>query len=300
MTPTAKFADILLPVNTAFEREDIFIQWPGGEDFYYGHKVIDSLHESKTDLEIFTELANRLGFGRQFNDKTEVEWLREFVRESEIPDFDAFRREGVHKPPKRDPFVCFRNQIEDPENNPFNTPSGKIEIYSKRLEDMNQPETIPALPKYIEPWEGRKDPLFEKYPLQLITPHPKASAHSVLFTNAWLRDLEPHQAWINAEDGSARGIRSGDKVRVFNDRGTVVITAKLTERIMPGVVSISEGAWYHPDKEGRDWGGCANVLTKDECTLGLYSEFTEGVFVGLPTKGFGFTTNTSLVQIEKL
>lgn len=301
MTPTAKFADILLPVNTGFEREDIFVQWRGGQDCFYAHKVIGSLYESKTDLEIFTELANRLGFGPQFNDKTEEGWLREFVKESKIPDFDKFREEGVYKFPPQEPFISYRKQVEDPENNPFPTPSGKIEIYSKRLEDMNQPDTIPAIPKYIETWESRTDPLIKKYPLQLITPHPKNRAHSSLATNPWLKEVEPHEMWINTSDAMDRGIKSGDEVKVFNDRGTLVIRAKVTERIVPGVVSINEGTWFKPDKEGIDRGGCANVLTKDESTVGIILESAEKSFIGeYPTIGFGHTTNTCLVQVEKL
>ena len=84
-------------------------------------------------------------------------------------------------------------------------------------------------------------------------------------------------------DAESRGIKDGDDIFVFNDRGKVAIKAWITERIMPGVVSIFEGAWYDPDKDGVDRGACANTLTKD-----AYSG------------GGAAVLNTSLVEIEKI
>jgi len=180
-----------------------------------------------------------------------------------------------------EPSVPFKRQIEDPANNPFPTPSGKIEIYSQQLADMNNP-LIPPIPKYIDTWESLNDRLARKYPLQLITTHPKWRAHSQFGNIPWLRELEPQAVAINARDAEARGIKDGDPVRVFNDRGEMSIPAKVTQRIMPGVVDVPEGAWYDPDKRGVDRGGCANVLTRDA-----------------RSPGGAFTTNTCLVQVEK-
>jgi anaerobic dimethyl sulfoxide reductase subunit A len=251
----------------------------------HSNKAIDSLYESKSDFEIAVELAPRLGIPN-YSDKTEDEWLREFVAgakdtATEIPDYDKFKREGIHRVHLPEPIVGFKKQIEDPKNNPFPTPSGKIEIYSQRLADLNNPK-CPPIPRYIETWEGPEDPVAERYPLQLITPHPRRRAHSIFHNVPWLRELEPHAVWINSAEAAARGIRHGDKVRVFNDRGQMIIPAKVTERIMPGVVSITEGAWYDPDEKGIDRGGCPNVLSRDE-----------------HSPGGAFASNTALVQVEK-
>ena len=285
MTPTAKFADILLPAAMNVERNDIIQPWVWGAYFVYTNKVIEPPGECKTDFEICCELAPRLGI-YDYSDKTEDEWLREHVRSceplaKEIPDYDEFKKRGFHKIPLPEPVVAFKTQIEDPKNNPFPTPSGKIEIYSQQLAELNNPK-IPPIPKYIEPWEGPNDPLAAKYPLQLVTTHPKVRIHSTLDNIPWLRELEAQVVWINSRDAQARGITDGDEVRVFNDRGEMIIPSKVTERIMPGVVQVNQGAWYAPDERGIDRRGCANVLTKDEYSPG-------GAHCG----------NTSLVQVER-
>jgi len=285
MTPTARFADILLPVNTHMERNDIYRPGYPAPYYIYGNKAIDPLYEAKSDFDIAVELAPRLGV-KDYSDKTEDEWLRDIVQRyweayQDVPDYDEFKRKGIHKYELKEPLVAFKEQIEDPENNPFPTPSGKIEIYSQRIAVLNNPE-IPPVPKYIETWEGRNDPLAEKYPLQLISNHCRRRANSVFDNIPWLKESDPQAAMMSTTDARARGINNGDQVRVFNGRGEIIIPARVTERIMPGVVNIPQGAWYDPDENGVDRGGCPNVLTKDAMSPG-------GVFC----------TNTALVQIEK-
>jgi anaerobic dimethyl sulfoxide reductase subunit A len=282
MSATARFADILLPVNTFLEREDVAAPWLGAPYYVYVNKAIEPLYESKTDLEICTELASRLGI-EGFNDKTEEEWVRWIVESCpDIPDYEEFKRKGIHRVELPEPFVSFKAQIEDPKNNPFRTPSGKIEIYSQLLADMNDPK-IPPIPKYIEPEEGRNDPLAQKYPLQFISTHFRRRVHSLYEINPWLKPLEPQALWINPVDASPRGIRQGDLVRVFNDRGETIVPALVTERIMPGVVQLPEGGNYTPDENGVDRGGCPNVLTRSD-----------------PSPVGVFAANSCLVQVQKV
>jgi anaerobic dimethyl sulfoxide reductase subunit A len=266
MTPTAKFADILFPVTSAAEKNDLTRPWPSGPYFAHINKAIDPLGECKSDFEIACAMAERLGIS-EFNALSEEQWLRTFVANNpemkeHIKDYDTFKREGIHRVRLDEPIVAFKAQIEDPKNHPFDTPSGKIEIYSQRIADLNNP-LCPPIPKYLGSWEDHFDPLTAKYPLQLLSPHAKNRVHSNLHNIAWLREVEPHRAWINPVDAAPRGIQDGDEIYVFNDRGKLAITAWVTQRIVPGVICIFEGAWYDPDDEGIDRGGCVNTLTND-------------------------------------
>jgi len=284
MTPTARFADILLPATTHLERNGVYIPWSGGPYLFYANKAIEPMFEAKSDFQICAELAPRLGIDN-FSDRTEAEWVQEDLRHAEmagyVPADDAFKRHGVARllPYELGPYPS--QPLAELKNYRFPTPSGKIEIYSQEVADLNNPE-IPPIPMYIETWESRRDPLTEKYPLQLITSHFKLRAHSVFDNVHWLKQLEPQRVWINTADAEARGIRDWDEVRVFNGRGEIIIPAKVTPRIMPGVVNISEGAWYQPDSRGTDRGGCPNVLTKDQ-----------------NSPAGAWCTHTALVQVER-
>ena len=280
MTATAKFADILLPTATFLERNDI--DCGVGAPFYgFVNKAIEPVGECKTHFQIAHDLAEHMGFA-DFGDKTEDELLREMVDGTEISDYEEFKKRGIYHLEFDEPYVAFRKEIEDPVNNPFSTPSGRIEIYSQALADLKDPK-IPPVAKYIETWESRNDPLAKKYPLQLISTHFKRRTHGQFERVPWLRELEPQAMLINRADAEARSIKDGDRVRVFNNRGEIVIVAKVMERIMPGVVDIPQGAWYEPDKRGVDRGGNPNVLTRDEAS-----------------PGGAFPYNTCLVEVEKV
>ena len=285
MTAQARYADLLLPVTSAVERSDLTRPWPSGPYFTFMNRALEPLGECKSDLDIVSELAQRLGI-EGFNPHTEDEWLKMFVDlnpeyQQHIKDYDKFKKDGIHRVELDEPIIAFKEQIDDIENNPFPTPSGKIEIFSQRVADINKPDT-PPIPKYLPTPEDRNDLLIEKFPLQLITPHPKNRVHSELYMVPWLREVEEHRAWVNPVDADPRGIKDGDEILVFNDRGKVAIKAWLTERIIPGVICIFEGAWYNPDKDCVDRGACANTLTKD-----AYSG------------GGAAVLNTSLVEVEK-
>ncbi len=282
MTPTARFADIVLPVNSHLEKPDISSPFLTGPYFIFMNQVVPSQGESKSDWEIACELAPRLGISN-FAGKSEEDWLKYIVENNPVlPPYDSFRQNPVFKMTQSKPCVAFKEQIDDLKNHPFPTPSGKIEIYSQRIADMNNPQ-LPPIPKYIETWESPLDPLARKYPLQLVTTHSKFRANSVFSNVPWVAELETHALWINPRDAVTRGVKNGDTIRVFNDRGDIRAPIRVTERITPGVVQIPAGAWYNPDKNGIDLGGCANVLTRDEMS-----------------PGGAFPDNTCLVQVEKV
>ncbi len=287
MTATAKYADIVLPVNTFFERNDFT---SGGATPWYGmvNKCVEPLYESKSHLEIASGIAKAMGID-DYNDKTEEEWVRDivegygevFAKDKEGSDYETLKQKALYKFPIDKPHIAFKEQIEDLENHPFPTPSRKIEIFSQELADWHNPE-LPPIPKYIEAYESRNDSLAQKYPLQLITIHSRRRAHSQFDNLPWLKELIAQNIQINTNDARVRGISNGDLVRTFNDRGQTVLPAEVTQRIMPGVVQIPQGAWYDPNEKGIDRGGCPNVLTKDA-----------------RSPGGAFCTNTTLVQVEK-
>ncbi|TXT59619.1 MAG: hypothetical protein BAJALOKI2v1_190043 [Promethearchaeota archaeon] len=281
MTPTAKFADIILPVNTFMERNDAAVPWLGAPYYLYLNKAIESLYDSKSDFEICKELSKRLGIELDLFQLTEEQLLRMFISlRPDIKRFRGFKKKGYEKIELDEPFVAFKEQIEDIEKNPFPTLSGKVEIYSEHMDELNH-QNLPPIPKYIPHAESHDSPKTDRYPLQLITPHNKRRTHSTLHDMPWLEEVEPHRVWINPTDAEKRGIKNNDLVDVFNDRGRIRIPANVTERIIPGTICVYQGAWYKPNEEGVDLGGCANVLTND-----TYSP------------GGAFPFNSNLVQAE--
>jgi len=137
---------------------------------------------------------------------------------------------------------------------------------------------IPAIPTWIPQIEPDV-----RYPLKLCTPKSRARTHSIHDNQPKLARLDRDDVWLNPEDARTRGISDGERVRVYNDRGSTVLLARVTVRMARGAVSIKEGAWFTPDAAGTDINGCANVLTADR------------------SAPCGATTyNTNLVEVERL
>jgi anaerobic dimethyl sulfoxide reductase subunit A len=262
ITPTARYADIVLPATTFWERNDVHTPWAGaGHYAIFMGQAIEPVGECRNDLDICTDLARRLGIPG-YNDRTEDEWLRELTREA-IDDFDTFRDRGVARLPAPDDAVAFARQIRDPERHPFTTPSGKIEIYSMSLAANPDPYglgPIPPIPTWIP------EEIDVRHPLRLISPKSRARTHSIHGNQPILSRADRDDVWIHPGDAAARGIVDGQPVRVFNDRGATVLPARVTDRMAPGVVSIKEGAWFTPDADGVDTKGCANVLIADRAS----------------------------------
>jgi anaerobic dimethyl sulfoxide reductase subunit A len=282
LTPTARYADILLPATTFWERNDVHTPWAGaGHYAIFMKQAIRPMYECRNDLDICAELARRLDLPG-YSDKTEEQWLRELTKDT-IDDFDRFREQGLARLPAPDDALAFAREIRDPERHPFTTPSGRIEIYSVALAADPDPYglgPIPPIPTWIpDPEEG-------SHPLRLVTPKSRARTHSIHANQPILARADRDDVWIHPADAAARGIVDGQRVRVFNHRGATVLPARVTDRIAPGCVSIKEGAWFTPDARGEDTRGCANVLTGDRASPAaaatFNSTFVEIVVVGGP------------------
>ncbi|MBW1848526.1 MAG: molybdopterin-dependent oxidoreductase [Deltaproteobacteria bacterium] len=247
MTPTARYADILLPATSFLEFSD-FLPFP----FPYvqlQQKVIEPLYESKSDVDIASELAKRLGFGEYF-DKGEDGFI-DLIIDSKDPSMEGITREKLKEQPMNLNVVPKLDQAFDI---PFSTPSGKIELYCESLRDAGQ-----ALPVYLEPLETPLNPEGKKYPLSYIQGHSRFRTHSMFSNVKSLLEMNPEPiVEINPLDAGKRNISDDDMVTVFNDRGRTTLKARLSEGVRPGVVNISEGWWIEQFKEGS-----VNHLTHD-------------------------------------
>ena len=311
ITPSGLWADVLFPIATHFERHDVALPWYKGHYYIHRPKVIEPLGESKTDFQVFTELAYRLekldpklkGFGKRFNprakrdyfrnnDATDEAYLRAWWNKGVMGHqdvqmgWDEFKKRGVYKFVLKEPHVAFREQIERGE--PFETGSGKIEIFSDylaKITDWTKTQygyPIPPIPKWIEPWESLNSPKTAEFPFHLISPHPRWRTHSIFNNIAWLRETFAQEVTINASDAKRLGIKMGDTVELFNERGRIVLPAYVTERCMPGVLVVYEGAWMDLDDKGVDRAGNPDFLTMDE-----------------PSPAGAFAYNTVLCNIRK-
>jgi anaerobic dimethyl sulfoxide reductase subunit A len=275
LTPTGRFADLLLPACTQFETWGVADGWKYGDEVILMPKIVEPPGEARSDYYICADISRRLGFYDAYTEGRDergwTAWAIEQFRKTrfpKIPALDEFERSniGVYSLPVTEPAVAFADFRRDPAKHPLPTPSGKIEIFSKKLHDLGKSDVIPAVPKYIREWESPFGPEAKKHPLQVVGPHYLATAHSTLDNVPWLREAFPQRVFINPADAESRGIRNGDRVRVFNDRGAVVLPCRLTRRIMPGVIAIPQGAWWTPDASGTDQAGSINALTSERWT----------------------------------
>ena len=186
-----------------------------------------------------------------------------------------FKEQGVYQVPRspgdKYSYIHLKEFRDNPAEHPVNTASGKLEIYCSAIADLVNKcgwTEISPLPQYTRPVEGYEDTFSDwdarkkgEYPLQLYSIHVLARAHSCLDNIDWLREAFPQEVLINPLDAAHRGIGAGDEVLVRSRHGTVRSPARLTERIMPGVVTLGQGAWVKWDyKAGVDRAGSANVL----------------------------------------
>ncbi|MFH1242572.1 MAG: molybdopterin-dependent oxidoreductase [Pseudomonadota bacterium] len=247
MTPTARYADILLPACSYLEFSDLI-------PFPYPYvqlqqKVIEPLYESRSDVDIAAGLARRLGLGEYF-DLGEDGFI-DLILDSGDPSVEGITRKRLKEGPMRLKLIPdLKEEVEIP----FPTPSGKIEFYCEALREAGQ-----ALPVYLEPLEAPIDPKGKKYPLSFVQGHSRFRTHSMFANVPSLLELNPEPVVeINPLDAAERNISDNDLVTVFNDRGKASLRARVTEGVRPRVINITEGWWIEQFREGS-----VNHLTHD-------------------------------------
>ncbi len=332
------FCDVILPACTVFEKWDIGEHYncgPGYVHHFYTmnnhrvvtlqHKCIEPLGESKSDYEIFSMIAEKLGLGAVYTEggTSELTWVKRVFDSSDLPkhiSWKEFFKKGyfvipAEKEASRAPlannwfYEGRKKDTPDPYPLPSDyvgnfleglpTPSGKFEFIATSLKMIDDPDRPPLnvyMPTYEDP---KRNPELAKYPLKLQTGHTRYSYH-VMGDNSdsSLADIREHRVFKNGhyylvarmsyEDAEARGIKDGDLIRLYNQRASVVCAAQVTRRLRPGVVHTYTGsAQYRPVGEP----GKSTDLGGCVNMLNTKESITK--------KGHGMKPNSVLIEVEK-
>ena len=294
----AKHADIVLPCTTPLERNDIAIS---ARDPYVVvmSKVTEPAGSSRNDYDIFTGIARQMGLEQAFTEGRDetawLEWIYQTTRENaaqkdiQMPDYEDFKRAGWFKPePPESPVIMLKAFRDDPVANPLSTVTGRIEIYSPTVASFEY-DDCPGYATWIEPleWLGGDT---RRFPLHLISNQPSTKLHSQLDHGSYSRAAkikEREPIMLHPADAKKRGLKAGDVVTVFNDRGACLAGVWIDDKIRQGVVQMSTGAWFDPLEPGNPGSLCKhgnpNVLTPDKGT----SKLAQGPIA-----------NTCLVEVE--
>ncbi|NKB77972.1 MAG: molybdopterin-dependent oxidoreductase [Gammaproteobacteria bacterium] len=283
-TATARHADIVLPVATAMERTD-FAAGNQDNSVVPMPKHINPVGETKEEYEIYCELEKRLGVFPCFSDgRSTQQWLAHLwgqLRQSadeldySLPDLDTFLKGDILHFDDPEPNAVFLSAFRnDPKGCSLPTPSGLIELFSEVIEKYDY-QDCPGQATWLPPREWLGAALAEHYPLHLISGQPETRLHSQYDNGEFsksrkIKGREP--VLIHPMNAARRHIHSGDIVRIFNDRGSCLAGAVLTESVREDVIFLWTGAWYDPDfsePDQRDNHGNPNVLTHDKRTSHL-------------------------------
>lgn len=303
----SKYADIVLPATTEWEKVGSLNQGNMEALFYYG-QVTEPLYEARDEQWMKRELAKRLGIDpdeiypisqkqQLFNQIAGAEVIKPdgsgyerlvTITRQDIDEWgvqgepqtgriglNEFKEKGVYQVPRSEGdnliYVAMKEFRDDPEANPLNTSSGKLEIHCQALSDVIKDygfTTIAPIPKYDPPKEGYEDTFADwenkvkgEYPFQLFTIHYPRRSHSVFDNILQLREAFPQEFMMNPRDAAELGIGHGDMVKITSRHGSVIRLVHLTECLMPGVVTLGEGAWADIDEEtGICKAGATNML----------------------------------------
>jgi anaerobic selenocysteine-containing dehydrogenase len=244
---TADYADILLPATTFLEHTDIYRSY-GHYHVQLARPVVPAPGEARSNVEVFRALAKKMGLDDPCFNDTDDDMIRALLA-SKHPFMDGVTLERLEREhsvrlnvsPAGTPFLPFAE-------GQFGTPSGKCE-----LGDF----------EYVPPTESRlgEAGLRKRYPLEMVSSKNDDSMNST-FGNRNAVDKETAQLHLHTADAEARGIKSGDRVRAFNDRGSLLLHANVDGQVRAGVVRIPSVRWAKRAEDGFN----ANVLTSDRLT----------------------------------
>ena len=279
MCDSMKYSDVIMP--DLFRFEQVSMIGTGGDNAYMiaGQPCTSVKFERKSAYDMATLIAEKLGTADEFTSgKTEEEWIKDIYEESrakdpELPTYDEAMEMGVYVRPGKKK-ISMEKFRKDHVGSALDTPSGKIEIFSEKLlqftegweleadDTLTGMDTLPPIPVYLPEWYG-VEKTTDEYPLMLSGFHYRGRLHSSWGGIEELKEVNPQEAWINPVDAEPRGIAQGDKVRVKNEFGEIELLAKVTPRVVPGTVAVSQGAWHDADMAGDrvDKGGSINTLT---------------------------------------
>ena len=269
---SSRWADIVLPATTTVERDDITSAGTYSIDKVFAMKqLIAPVGDALDDFEIFRRLSALCGIEFAFTEGLKpMDYIRQaYEKSSAVKDtpFAKFWEEGhapIKVPEEARKWVRHAEFRADPAKHPLHTPSGKIEMYSATIDKMRL-DDMPPMPKFLPPAEylGNAKP----DEVHVVSPHPYYRLHSQIANAEPVRKLYEIQTreplTISRADAEKRGIQDGDLVELYNERGALVVGAKVSDKIMPGVVSIYEGAWPQLDSKGRCNNGLVNFITSN-------------------------------------
>jgi anaerobic selenocysteine-containing dehydrogenase len=274
-TDTADYADIVLPATTQLEHIDVHSSY-GHLYVLANNRAIAPLGEAKPNTEVFRLLAAKMGFtepclAESDEDIARAAFVTSDPRMNGI-DWEALKERGWQRLNVPSPFAPFAQ-------GGFPTPSGKCEFYSEALARQG----LDPLPTFIPPRESvvSNPQLAHRYPLAMISP-PARNALNSSFANlpVFVDTEKTPKLEIHPDDARARGVDRGDRVRVFNDRGALTLTASVTDKVRPGVVVALSIWWRKLSPDGTN----ANMVTSQALT----------------DMGRAATFYDALVEVEKL
>ncbi|MEP6299180.1 MAG: molybdopterin-dependent oxidoreductase, partial [Ilumatobacter sp.] len=255
LTDTARYADIVLPATTQIEADDIVFPW-GHLWVAYNEAAVAPMGESCNNTELFRRIARSMGLDEPLLHDDDETLMRVALP---TIDIDELRSERWI----RSPYPTDGRPFGDPDGDtPIPTPSGRVEFASDVLESMGQPR----VPTFVQPVEsiGGDPALAARFPVQLLTPK-----HHARFLNSGYSHLPGHGpaegapfVELCASDAEERGLVDGDVATVHNDRASIEVAVKVTDRLRPGVAAVPFGWWGSQHRDGK----VANSLTSDTLT----------------------------------